>query len=98
MRDFKKALCRLGKAYQVPDKSPIKIPRAINATKITSKLNLRIRLPYACAQLISPSPAGLRLAEPITLILICEKVTPLNQLLPYFFPRVSVASRYGARW
>ena len=67
MRDFKKALCRLGKAYQVPDKSPINITRAINATKITSKLNLRIRLPYACAQLISPSPAGLRLAAPITL-------------------------------
>jgi hypothetical protein len=88
--------CRLGKAYQVPDKSPINITRAINATEITSKLNLRIRLPYACAQLISPSPAGLRLAAPITLILICEKVTPLNQLLPYFFPRVRVASRYGA--
>jgi hypothetical protein len=62
--------CRLGKAYQVPDKSPINIT----------------------------SPAGLRPAAPISLILICEKVTPLEQLFPYFFPRVSVASRYGASW
>ena len=90
MRDFKRALCRLGKAYQVPDKSPINITKVINATEITSKLNLRIRLPYACAQLISPCPAGLRPASPISLILICEKVTPLEQLFPYFFPRVSV--------
>jgi hypothetical protein len=96
MRDFKRALCRLGKAYQVTDKSLINITRAINATEITSKLNLRIRLPYACAQLISPCPAGLRPAAPISLILICENVTPLEQLFPYFFPRVSVASRYGA--
>jgi hypothetical protein len=71
---------------------------AINATEITSKLNLRIRLAYACAQLISPFPAGLRLAAPTTLILICEKLTPLNQLISYFFPRVTVASRYGASW
>jgi hypothetical protein len=96
LRDFKKALCRLGKTYQVPDKSPINITRAIKATEITSKLNLRIRFPYACAQLISPCPAGMRLAAPISLILICEKITPLEQLFPYFFPRVSVASRYGA--
>jgi hypothetical protein len=82
----------------MPDKSLINITMAINATEITSKLNLRIRLPYACAQLISPLPAGLRLAAPITLILICEKLTQLNQLISYFFPRVSVASRYGASW
>jgi hypothetical protein len=94
----KRALCRLGKAYQAPDKSPINITRAINATEITSKLNLRIRLPYACAQLISPCPAGLRPVATISLILICEKVTPLEQLFPYFFLRVSVASRYGASW
>jgi hypothetical protein len=88
----------LEEAYKVPDKSPINITRAINATEITSQLNLRIRLPYACAQLISPCPAGLRPAAPISLILICEKVVPLEQLFPYFFPRVSVASWYGASW
>jgi hypothetical protein len=27
-------------------------------------------------------------------ILISEKVTPLNQALPYFFPRVDAALRY----
>ena|ERR1700733_3765607 len=98
MRDFKRALCRLGKAYQAPDRSSINISRAIIATEITSKLNLRIRLPYACAQLISPGPDGLRPAPPISLILICEKVTPFEEFFPYFFPRVSVASRYGASW
>jgi hypothetical protein len=30
----------------------------------------------------------------INAILICEKVTPLNQALPYFFPRVDAAFRY----
>ena len=30
----------------------------------------------------------------INAILICEKVTPLNYALPYFFPRVDAALRY----
>jgi len=35
----------------------VKIVRAINAAKITSRLYLRIRRSYACVQLISRSPA-----------------------------------------
>jgi hypothetical protein len=62
---------------------------------MTTRLNLRIRLSHASAQLISPSLTGLRLAEPINAILICEKVAPLNQLLPYYFPRFGVAFGYG---
>jgi hypothetical protein len=30
----------------------------------------------------------------INAILVCEKVTPLNEALPYFFPRVCAAFRY----
>jgi hypothetical protein len=43
----------------------VNIVRALKASKITSRLNLRIRLLYACAQLISPSLTGIRLGTPI---------------------------------
>jgi hypothetical protein len=65
------------------------------ATEIISRLNLRIRLSYACVQLISPSLAGQRLALPFNAILICERIAPLNRFLLYYSPRVDVAFRYG---
>ena len=43
----------------------IKSVRAIKATEITSRLNLRIRLSYACVQLISRPLTGDRLAATI---------------------------------
>jgi len=43
----------------------IKSARAIKATKTTSRLNLRIRRSYACAQLISLAFAEVRFATPI---------------------------------
>jgi hypothetical protein len=46
--------------------------RAIKAADITSRLNLRIRLPYVCAQLISRTLTGVRLIVPGNPILICE--------------------------
>src|SRR6516164_2759263 len=36
----------------------ITIPRAIRAPRTTSRLNLRIRLSYACTQSIRPEPAA----------------------------------------
>jgi hypothetical protein len=99
MRNFPRASVVLEryfrKAHQDIDKNPVNIARAINANEMTSRLNLRIRVSYASAQLISPSLIGLRLAEPINAILICEKVAPLNQLLPYYFPRFGLAFGYG---
>ena len=41
---------------------PIDITRPIEATRMTSRLNLRIRLSYRCAQLISLALAEGRLA------------------------------------
>ena len=49
--------------------------RAIKAADITSRLNLRIRLPYVCVQLISRTLTGVRLLVSINSILICEKVS-----------------------
>jgi hypothetical protein len=72
----------------------IKSLRAIKAADMTSRLNLRIRLSYACAQLISRTLTGVRLVVSINSILICEVSARLNQLLPYFSQRVSVAFRY----
>jgi hypothetical protein len=43
----------------------INIARALKAAKITSRLNLRIRLWYACTQLISSYLTGTRLGAPI---------------------------------
>jgi hypothetical protein len=43
----------------------IDIVRAPKASKITSRLNLRIRRSYACAQLISRLSTGVRLAGQI---------------------------------
>jgi hypothetical protein len=49
--------------------------RAIKAADITSRLNLRIRLPYVCVQLISRTLTGVRLLVSINSVLICEKVS-----------------------
>jgi hypothetical protein len=38
----------------------VNIVRALKATKITSRLNLRIRRSYNCAQVISPPLIGVR--------------------------------------
>jgi hypothetical protein len=40
--------------------SVVKIIMTISAAKITSRWNLRIRLSYACIQLVSPLPIGVR--------------------------------------
>jgi hypothetical protein len=42
----------------------INIVRALKANTITSRLNLRIRLSYACAQLISSPLTEIRLGAP----------------------------------
>jgi hypothetical protein len=61
---------------------------------MTSRLNLRIRLSYAWAQLISPSLSRRRQAASNIAILIRAKVAPLHQFRPYYSPRVRVAFRY----
>jgi hypothetical protein len=53
------------KAHSTMNNHAVNIVRALKASKITSRLNLRIRLSYACAQLISPSLTGIRLGAPI---------------------------------
>ena len=63
----------------------IKSVRAIKAADITSRLNLRIRLSYVCAQLTSRTLAGVRLLVSINSILICENSQPVESASPIFF-------------
>jgi hypothetical protein len=53
------------KAAHAMNNHTINIARAINAAKITSRLNIRIRRSYACVQLISPALSEVRFAAPI---------------------------------
>jgi hypothetical protein len=55
----------LKKAHSAMKNHAINIVRALKANTITSRLNLRIRLSYACTQLISSSLTGIHLGAPI---------------------------------
>jgi len=89
-------LSYLAKSHQPKNNHGIDIANPPAAIKITSRLNLRIRLSYSCAQLISPSLTGLRWVAPIHAILMSDKFAPLNQLLLYYSPRVWVVFGYGS--
>jgi hypothetical protein len=52
------------KIHPAMNNQAINIVRALKANTITSKLNLRIRLSYACAQLISSPLTEIRLGAP----------------------------------
>jgi hypothetical protein len=66
-------LSYLAKSHQPKSNHGIDIANPPAAIKITSRLNLRIRLSYSCAQLISPSLTGLRRVAPIHAILMSDK-------------------------
>jgi hypothetical protein len=53
------------KVHPAMKNQAVNIVRALKANTITSRLNLRIRLSYACAQLISSLLTGIRLGAPI---------------------------------
>jgi hypothetical protein len=69
------------------------INQAIKRADITSRLNLRIRLPYACAQLISRTLTGVRLLVSINSNLIGENSQPVESASPILFSTQSLGNR-----